>query len=144
MASKWNQYKSSIYVESLWVKLERHLRYCIDSTSNYESAIEFFTASNCIQIMNVHKCKGLEYKVVIFLGLEDEAFWKYDNKNFEDKCLLYVALSRAKEKIYITSALYRESRVGRFRDERYSHYEKVKEIYNFLNLYCLIDVEDKT
>jgi len=144
MTSKWNQYKSNAYVESLWVKLERHLRYCIDSTSNYASAVEFFTASNCIQIMNVHKCKGLEYKAVIFLGLEDEAFWKYDNKNFEDKCLLYVALSRAKEKIYITSALNRESRVGRFRDERDSHYEKVKEIYDFLNLYCLIDIVDKT
>ncbi|MBV2197134.1 hypothetical protein KQR56_01120 [Bacillus velezensis] len=32
-----------------------------------------------IPIMSIHKSKGLEFESVILLGLEDRAFWNYED-----------------------------------------------------------------
>lgn len=138
--SKWSQYKSKLFRDNLWVKLESHLRYTIDITKSRSEASKMFRAENCIQLMNIHKCKGLEYKVVVFLGIEDQAFWKYSPDNFEDKCAVYVALSRAKEKIIISTSKNRNFRYSARRDDKVSDYKKVKEIYNFLLKNCKFEI----
>lgn len=138
--SKWSQYKSKSFRDNLWVKLESHLRYTIDITKSRSEASKMFRAENCIQLMNIHKCKGLEYKVVLFLGIEDQAFWKYSPDNFEDKCAVYVALSRAKEKIIISTSKNRNFRYSARRDDKVSDYKKVKEIYNFLLKNCKFEI----
>lgn len=135
--SKWGQYKSKSFRDALWGKLETHLRNTISITNSLSDASKMFKAENCIQLMNIHKCKGLEYKVVFFIGIEDQAFWKYSSKNFEDKCAIYVALSRAKERLIISTSKYREFRINSKWDNRISKYEKVKEIYFFLRGECL-------
>ncbi|WP_294332924.1 3'-5' exonuclease [Chryseobacterium sp. sg2396] len=61
--------------------------------------------------MTIHKSKGLEYHTVIFIGLEDGAFWSFQQQPDEDKCTLFVALSRAKERVAFT---FSKKRVGRF------------------------------
>ena len=35
--------------------------------------------------MTVHKSKGLEYDTVIFMGLDDSAWWSYSSANPEGK-----------------------------------------------------------
>lgn len=136
MAGRWNQYKSNDYWDKLWLNLERHLRYTIDATRTFNEAALMFQAENSVQVMNVHKCKGLEYKVVIFLGLEDQAFWNYNNAKFENDCAIYVALSRAKKKILVTTAKFREHRISNGYDNRQSKYDKIGEVYVFLNDHC--------
>jgi DNA helicase II / ATP-dependent DNA helicase PcrA len=49
--------------------------------------------------MTIHKSKGLEYHTIIFIGLEDGAFWTFQRQPDEDKCAFFVALSRAKERV---------------------------------------------
>ncbi len=136
--SKWGQYKSKSFRDKLWSKLESHLRYTIDITNSLVGASKMFIAENCIHIMNIHKSKGLEYKVVIFLGVEDQAFWKYSSENFEDKCAIYVALSRAKQEIIISTSRHRGFRCNARRDDSISNYKRVKEIYDFLLKNCLL------
>ncbi|MDH8361948.1 3'-5' exonuclease [Klebsiella pneumoniae] len=108
----------------------------MDATHSLNEAALMFQAENSVQVMNVHKCKGLEYKVVIFLGLEDQAFWAYKNAKFENDCALYVALSRAKESIIITSTKCREHRITNWRDDRTSTYKNIGPIYSFLTKHC--------
>lgn len=136
MVGRWNQYKSPDYWGQVWLSLERHLRYTIDATYSLNEAALMFQAENSVQVMNVHKCKGLEYKVVIFLGLEDQAFWNYDKKKFENDCVFYVALSRAKEKILVTTAKHREHRINNGYDNRKSNYQLVRPVYSFLIEHC--------
>jgi len=64
--------------------------------------------------MTVHASKGLEFKNVFITGLEDGLFPHQMNgeiKNEEDKeeerRLFYVALTRAKEKLFLSFANYR-------------------------------------
>ena len=133
---RWHQYKSTDYWNHLWLSLERHLRYTIDATTSFSEAALMFQAENSVHVMNVHKCKGLEYKVVIFIGLEDQAFWNYKKSKFENDCALYVALSRAKEKILITTTKSREHRINNGYDNRISKYQMVGPIYSFLTSHC--------
>jgi superfamily I DNA/RNA helicase len=67
--------------------------------------------------MTVHKSKGLEYKVIIFVGLEDNAFWSFASQPDEDKCTFFVALSRAKEKVLFTFSKERKDHRGNVRQQ---------------------------
>lgn len=136
MTGRWSQYKSIAFWENLWMNLEHHLRYTISVTSTVAEAAGMFSAENSIQVMNIHKSKGLEYKVVILLGLEDQAFWNYKKAKFENDCAIYVALSRAKEHILVTSSGYREHRLNNGYDNRTSTYAMVKPVYAFLQTSC--------
>ncbi|HCT8363713.1 ATP-dependent helicase [Klebsiella aerogenes] len=136
MTGRWSQYKSKAFWEKLWMNLEHHLRYTISVTNTVAEAAGMFSAENSIQVMNIHKSKGLEYKVVILLGLEDQAFWNYQKAKFENDCAIYVALSRAKEHILVTSSGYREHRLNNGYDNRTSTYAMVKPVYAFLQTSC--------
>ena len=64
---------------------------------------------NSVVLSTVHACKGLEFKVVFVVGAEDGLFplqRSMDNllDLEEDRRLMYVAVTRAKEKVYITRA----------------------------------------
>lgn len=71
-----------------------------------------------VTIATVHAVKGLEFKVVFVIGLEEGVFpiTRATNSSYEleeERRLMYVALTRAEERLYLTYAskryLYRES-----------------------------------
>jgi len=69
---------------------------------------------NTVKLMTVHASKGLEFKYVFITGLEDGLFPHQKNeeiKNVEDReeerRLFYVALTRAKEKLFLSFANFR-------------------------------------
>jgi DNA helicase-2/ATP-dependent DNA helicase PcrA len=70
--------------------------------------------------MSIHKSKGLEFHTVILLGLEDYPFRGLASKTGEQDCNVFVAFSRAKQRVIITSVKQRggvsqqHSEVGKF------------------------------
>lgn len=69
---------------------------------------------NAIKLMTVHASKGLEFKYVFITGLEDGLFphqknneMKSEEDKEEERRLFYVALTRAKEKLFLSFANYR-------------------------------------
>lgn len=67
------------------------------STSSPIEALRKLSDLDSIKIMTIHKCKGLEFRKVIILGVEKELFWgKYSQYEF------FVAISRAKEELILT------------------------------------------
>lgn len=67
--------------------------------------------SNRVSLMTVHSVKGLEYDYVFLVGMEEGIFPHYnainDGSNSaieEERRLCYVAITRAKKELYITSA----------------------------------------
>lgn len=95
--------------------------------SSWIDAISGFTGENSIPIMTIHKSKGLEYSSVYFLGLEDSAFWTFNNQPEEDRCAFFVALSRAKSKIVFTFAKHRNN----FKFPQQNH-RVINEFYELL------------
>lgn len=70
--------------------------------------------TNAIKLMTVHASKGLEFKYVFVTGLEDGLF-PHERQNEgqtgedreEERRLFYVALTRAKEKLFLSFANFR-------------------------------------
>jgi DNA helicase II / ATP-dependent DNA helicase PcrA len=64
---------------------------------------------NVVRLMTIHASKGLEFKNVFVVGLEENLFPSqmsmYDRESLEEeRRLFYVAITRAKEKLWITTA----------------------------------------
>jgi DNA helicase II / ATP-dependent DNA helicase PcrA len=65
-----------------------------------------------VKLMTIHAAKGLEFPCVFVVGLEEELFPSamslYDREDLEEeRRLFYVAITRAKIKLWITNAQYR-------------------------------------
>ncbi|HEM3618755.1 TPA: ATP-dependent helicase [Streptococcus suis] len=86
--------------------------------------VSSFKGENSIPIMTIHKSKGLEYEAVYFLGLEDSAFWNFNNQREEDKSAFFVALSRAKSYLIFTYC--------KLRNNRSQNNRNINEIYSLL------------
>ncbi len=64
---------------------------------------------DAVQLMTVHAAKGLEFEAVFIAGLEDGLFPHENNINLpeeieEERRLMYVALTRAKKRLYLSNA----------------------------------------
>lgn len=67
-----------------------------------------------VRLMTVHAAKGLEFRIVFITGLEQDLFphahfgdRKSKEEKEEERRLMYVAITRAKEKLYLTHASMR-------------------------------------
>ena len=96
----------------------------LESVDNQAQNLE-----SAVQLMTVHAAKGLEFKVVFVVGLE-EGLFPHDNalKNLKDveeeRRLMYVAITRARDKLYLLRACSRllwgkriSAPISRFVDE---------------------------
>jgi DNA helicase II / ATP-dependent DNA helicase PcrA len=64
---------------------------------------------NIVTLLTVHAAKGLEFPIVFVTGCEEDVFplsnrFSSDTSVNEERRLFYVALTRAKQKVYITHA----------------------------------------
>ena len=88
-----------------------------------------------VKLMTVHAAKGLEFPVVFIVGMEEELVPHknalYDEAELEEeRRACYVAITRAKKKLYITAAMERMF-FGKKRDQDVSRF--VQEIpYTYL------------
>lgn len=68
--------------------------------------------ANAVRLMTVHAAKGLEYDTVFITGLEEGLFPYAREEDSaadqeEERRLMYVAITRAKKKLYLSYASYR-------------------------------------
>ncbi|MDR1194030.1 MAG: UvrD-helicase domain-containing protein [Peptococcaceae bacterium] len=81
--------------------------------------------AGAVQVMTMHMAKGLEFPQVFVAGMEEGIFPHFrsqsDQEIEEERRLCYVAMTRAKEKLYLSWAAYRSQygREGRQRPSRF-------------------------
>lgn len=63
-----------------------------------------------VRILTIHKAKGLEFDTVVVLGVEHETFW---GDAHDARATFFVAISRAKRRLILTTAEYRAKPPGR-------------------------------
>ncbi|WP_311487838.1 UvrD-helicase domain-containing protein [uncultured Helcococcus sp.] len=94
-----------------------------------------------ISLMTIHSAKGLEYDVVFLTGMEEGLFPSLRTMEEggleEERRLAYVAVTRAKERLFVSSAASRTVfgkrayiKRSRFIDEIYSHLDEEKAQVN--------------
>ena len=70
--------------------------------------------SSGVSLLTIHSAKGLEYDTVFIVGCEERLFphWRSidagDNALFEERRLMYVAMTRAERFLYLTHTHYRK------------------------------------
>ena len=83
---------------------------------------------NTVKLLSAHACKGLEFDTVFLSGAEEGLFPHYNAINIkrksaieEERRLFYVAMTRAQNKLYITSCSKRKDqfsvKISRFVEE---------------------------
>lgn len=115
----------------------------LDEISLVSDMTEHQDSSNRISLMTVHSVKGLEFDYVFLVGMEEEIFPHYnaimDGSNSaieEERRLCYVAITRAKKELYITSAKSRMLYGNRNMNRPSRFIEEIDREY--------LDIEDDT
>lgn len=73
------------------------------------TALAAFSADRAVRIMSIHKSKGLEFRTVIVMGVENETFW---GKAEEERAAYFVGISRAKHRLVLTVCEHRDRPEG--------------------------------
>ncbi len=66
-----------------------------------DAAVARLTDDGAVRILTIHKSKGLEFHTVVVLGVEAQTFW---GKPADERAAFFVAISRAKERLVLTTA----------------------------------------
>ncbi len=81
----------------------------LDEISLIADITEHKDLNNALTLMTLHSAKGLEFKVVFIVGMEDGILPHLNSFNNpseieEERRLCYVGITRAKERLYLTNA----------------------------------------
>ena len=105
--------------------------------------------SDAVNIMTLHSAKGLEFRVVFILGMEEGVFphqrsFESLSELEEERRLCYVGITRAKKKLYLLSARKR-TLYGRTNATIESRFIKEidKDLINFTNTAVREEVKSK-
>lgn len=74
------------------------------------AALDNYDGVHAIPLMTIHKSKGLEYHSVIFVGLDDSAWWSFTDDQIEGTAGFFVAFTRAKQRVIFTYCARRGNR----------------------------------
>ncbi len=112
-------------VEELVISIKDYCKQNPDTTLNgyladvsLRSQIDEWEASaQCVSLMTLHNAKGLEFDTVFITGLEDGLIPHYKSKSEldqyeEERRLLYVGITRARKKLFLTNARQRPTLRG--------------------------------
>ncbi|MCC4252559.1 ATP-dependent helicase [Sphingobium naphthae] len=114
------QYAVGDFFENIRKATAEFLVECTNSTSSWKEAIDRYRGVGQVPLLTITKSKGLEYDLVVLLGLNDEQWWSFDRDVEEGHSLFFVAASRARERLVLT-------RCGSDRKS------KIDEIFSLLN-----------
>lgn len=87
-----------------------HLQASSAIASGWTEALDAYEGLHAIPLMTIHKSKGLEYHTVIFVGLDDGAWWSFAGDHVEATAGFFVAFTRAKQRVVFTYCARRGSR----------------------------------
>ncbi len=87
----------------------RKLEVFLESTALVADIDEWEEGAGAVTLMTLHTAKGLEFPVVLIVGMEDGVFPHMrslgdPNELEEERRLAYVGITRAQDKLYLTSA----------------------------------------
>ncbi|MGY0713475.1 UvrD-helicase domain-containing protein [Azospirillum argentinense] len=90
--------------------LSLHFAASAEGAADWSAALDRCEGIEQIPLLTIHKSKGLEYHTVFFLGLDDSQWWSHTAANPEGLATFFVALSRAKQRVFFTYCAARGTR----------------------------------
>ena len=113
------QYQQGDFFERVRAATKSFLVECANGGANWHQLISRYRGENQVPLMTITKSKGLEYDIVLLLGLDDQQWWSFKHNPDEGHSTFFVAASRARERLFLT--ICKGQQVA-----------KIKEIYGLL------------
>jgi len=120
LKSRHQTYAQGEWLEKVIDSAATHLYTSSIQCGDWISTLDTYEGVNAIPLMTIHKSKGLEYHTVIFIGLDDGAWWSFSNDEIEATAGFFVAFTRAKQRVVFTYCATRGDRT------------KIATLYNLL------------
>jgi superfamily I DNA/RNA helicase len=96
------EYRQGDWLKSVTDSMATQLELSCAGFDTWKAALDDFEGVDSVPLMTVHKSKGLEYHTVIFVGLDDSAWWSFKSDPAEGRSTFFVAFSRAKQRVLFT------------------------------------------
>lgn len=103
-------YGQADWLREVEISVATLLQACAAQAVDWEEVIETYEGKSALPVMTLHKSKGLEYHTVIFVGLDDSAWWNYRKEVAESTAGFFVAFTRAKQRVIFTYTAARGTR----------------------------------
>jgi superfamily I DNA/RNA helicase len=87
-----------------------HLAASSKGDLQWEAALDAYEGLHAVPLMTVHKSKGLEYHTIVFVGLDDDAWFNFRKQSHEETAGFFVAFTRAKQRVIFTYCAGRGTR----------------------------------
>lgn len=120
-----SDYESPSRRKEIILETKARIEELLQIESDLPRALQRFSDDQAIRILTIHKSKGLEFDSVIIMAVEKEIFF---GKPDDERCAFFVGISRAKKRLVLTNAEYRErppGYTGRWNEQRSVHEEFV-------------------
>jgi UvrD-like helicase C-terminal domain len=86
-------YRQGDWFQKVAAAAALHIEASCRSAKTWAEALDLYEGLHAVPLMTIHKSKGLEYHTVIFVGLDDDAWWSFDNDQQEATAGFFVAFS---------------------------------------------------
>jgi superfamily I DNA/RNA helicase len=103
-------YRQGDWFERVKDAARMHLAASSNGATGWEAALDTYEGLHAVPLMTVHKSKGLEYHTVIFVGLDDGAWFNFQRQSQEETSGFFVAFTRAKQRVVFTYCASRGTR----------------------------------
>jgi len=103
-------YSQGGWLEKVLEAAAVHLSDSSTGAGDWSAALDAYEGAHAIPLMTIHKSKGLEYHTVIFVGLDDGAWWSFNKDQIEATAGFFVAFTRAKQRVIFTYCKFRGER----------------------------------
>jgi superfamily I DNA/RNA helicase len=112
LVAAYPPYAQGDWLEQVESSVIKHLLTCATQTPDWSAALDAYDGAHALPLMTLHKSKGLEYHTVIFVGLDDAAWWSYAQDTADATAGFFVAFTRAKQRVIFTYTSERGTRRG--------------------------------
>jgi len=103
-------YRQGGWFDEIKQAVVTHLRNSSVGAASWANALDVYEGVHAVPLMTVHKSKGLEYHTVIFVGLDDGAWFAFRHQSDEETAGFFVAFTRAKQRVIFTYCASRGTR----------------------------------
>ena len=96
------QYQQGDFFEGVRKATRSFVAECAADSTSWRAALSRYRGDNQVPLLTITKSKGLEYDLVVLLGLDDEQWWSFTRNPHEGHATFFVAASRARERLFMT------------------------------------------
>ena len=102
LAQAYPAYAQGDWLDKVLGATAKHLYSSSSNLQSWGDVLDSYEGLHAVPLMTIHKSKGLEYHTVIFVGLDDSAWWSFKKDPHEGSAGFFVAFSRAKQRVVFT------------------------------------------